>query len=227
MRIAIVGTGMVGRALAGGLASAGHDVVIGTRDPHDTMARTEPDRMGNPPFAEWHRHHAGIGLQPLTDVGAGAEIVINATSGMASLEALEAVGAEALADKPLIDVANPLDFSTGRLALFTTSTDSLAERIQRTFPDARVVKALNTMNASVMTSPSSIPGDHLAPIAGDDEDAKGAVRSLLADLGWRDEQILDLGALTAARGMEAWLLLWIELMQTLGTPRFNLSLSRP
>jgi len=193
VRIAILGTGMVGRALAEGLVAGGHDLVMGTRDPDDTMARTEPDRMGNPPFPQWYREHTGIGLLPLAE---------------------------------LVDVANPLEFSTGRLALFTPSTDSLAERIQRTFPDARVVKALNTMNASVMISPSDLPGDHLVPIAGDDEEAKATVRSLLADLGWREEQVLDLGALTAARGMEAWLLLWIDLLQTLGTPQFNLSLSR-
>jgi predicted dinucleotide-binding enzyme len=226
MRIAILGTGMVGRALAEGLAAAGHDVVIGTRDPDETMGRTEPDRMGNPPFPQWHAGHADIELAAQTDVGSDAEVVVNATSGAATLEALEAVGEEALGGKPLVDVANPLEFSTGRLALFTPSTDSLAERIQRTFPDARVVKALNTMNASVMISPSDLPGDHLVPIAGDDEEAKATVRSLLADLGWREEQVLDLGALTAARGMEAWLLLWIDLLQTLGTPQFNLSLSR-
>lgn len=224
MHIAILGTGMVGRALARGVTSAGHEAVIGTRDPDATVARAEPDRMGNPPFAVWHADHPGVALAPFADVADGADLVVNATSGAASLAALEAVGA-GLEGKVLLDVANPLEFGQAGPGLSTPSTDSLAEQIQRRFPAARVVKALNTMNADVMVEPTMLGSGHLVPIAGDD-DAKAVVRRLLLDLGWGDEQIHDLGDLSAARGMEMWLMLWLRFRQSLGTSHFNLALVR-
>src|SRR5690349_2744270 len=111
MRFAVLGTGIVGRTLAAKLASLGYEVVIGTRDPQATLERTEPDFMGNPPFATWHAEHPAVALQTFTEAAAFGETVVNTTSGTASLDALGSAGAANLAGKVLIDVANPLDFS--------------------------------------------------------------------------------------------------------------------
>ena len=115
-----------------------------------------------------------VPLQPLALVAADAELVVNATNGGASLSALGEVGSDHLAGKVLLDVANPLDFSQGfPPTLSVKDTDSLAEQIQRAFPDARVVKALNTMNASVMVDPGSV-GDGDTTVFAASDDAGGA-----------------------------------------------------
>ncbi len=227
MKIAVVGTGMVGRALAGRLAQLGHSVVVATRDPAATLARNEPDAMGTPPFVEWQREHPDIPLVELGDAGANVEVVVNATAGVASLEALTAVGESALAGKVVVDVANPLDFGAGfPPSLAVANTDSLGEQIQRAFPDARVVKALNTMNASVMVDPTRLAGDHDVFVAGDDIAAKETVKDLLRQFGWNDGTIVDLGPLRAARGTEMFLPLWLSLMQTVGSGDFNIRIVR-
>ena len=227
MKIAVFGTGAVGRALAGRLGEAGHDVVVGTRDPSSTLARTEPDGMGTPPFYDWQAEHRSIPLRVYADAAAGADVVVNATSGDGSLTALDVAGTANLTDKVILDVANPLDFSAGfPPSLSVANTDSLAEQIQRAFGSARVVKSLNTMNVSVMVQPSRIPDDHHVFVAGDDDPAKDTVKNLLQDMGWRDEQVIDLGGLRAARGMEMYLPLWLSLLQTLGTAEFNIKLVR-
>ena len=155
MNIAVLGTGSVGRAIAGRLHELGHSVVVGTRDPRATSARTEPDAMGTAPFATWHADHADVGLATYADAAAGAELVVNATNGAAALEVLGLAGAAHLAGKPLVDISNPLDFSHGfPPTLFVKDTDSLGEQLQRTFPEARVVKTLNTMNADLMVRPA-------------------------------------------------------------------------
>jgi predicted dinucleotide-binding enzyme len=199
MRIGVLGTGMVGRAISGKLAELGHDVRVGSR--------TEGD-----------------GAVVFADAAAGAEIVFNCTSGAASLDALAAAGD--LAGKVVIDVANPLDFSGGGPALFTDTTDSLGERIQAAFPEARVVKALNTINCSVMVDPGSVPGDHVVFVCGNDDDAKASARSLLGEIGWPSERVIDLGDITAARGTEHYLMLWLRLMGTVGGPYFNIAVHR-
>ncbi len=154
MNIAVLGTGMVGQAIAGRLHELGHSVVVGTRDPASTLARTEPDGMGNPPFAAWHAAHQGVALATFADAAAGAELVVNASNGAATLELLRLAGAENLAGKPLLDIANPLDFSQGfPPSLFVKDTDSLGEQVQREFPEAKVVKALNTLTATLMVEP--------------------------------------------------------------------------
>jgi len=126
----------------------------------------------------------------------------------------------------VIDVSNPLDFSGGGPALFTDSTDSLAERIQRAAPSARVVKSLNTVTAAVMVDPASVSGDHVIFVAGDDAGAKDETRALLGELGWPAERVVDLGDITAARAAEAYVMLWLRLMQALGTPMFSIAINR-
>src|SRR4051794_26851051 len=154
MNIAVLGTGSVGRAIAGRLCELGHTVVVGTRDPQATSARSEPDTTGSPPFAVWHGEHDGVALQTYADAAAGADLVVNATSGAVTLEVLGLAGAEQLAGKPLVDISNALDFSKGfPPSLSVEGTDSLGEQVQRAFPRARVVKTLNTLTADLMVHP--------------------------------------------------------------------------
>ena len=141
MKIAVLGTGMVGQALAGRLSELGHEVTVGTRDVDATLAKTAPDAMGNPPYAAWAPTHPQIRLATFAAAAAGAQILVNATSGNVSIAALEAVGPAGLAGKILIDIANPLDFSAGfPPSLFVKDTDSLGEQIQAAFPQLKVVK---------------------------------------------------------------------------------------
>lgn len=211
MRIAVLGTGMVGRALAGALTAAGHEVRVGTRDP---SASAERDEL------------AGLELATFGDAAEWAQIVVNASSGDVTLQVLESAGAENLAGKPLVDISNPLDFSGGFPPVLSVSnSDSLGELVQAAFPDARVVKTLNTMNANLMADPRSLAGgDHSVFVCGNDADAKAAVTALLRELGHTD--VVDLGDITSARGTEMYLPLWLRLMGALGTVEFNIKVVR-
>ena len=213
MRIAVIGTGHAGRTLAKGFQRTGHDVVVGTRDPDSTRAREEWLGLDVP-------------LAALGMVAADADLVVNVTNGQASLAALGEVGSDHLAGKVILDVANPLDFSEGFPPTLTVKdTDSLAEQIQRAFPEARVVKSLNTVTAAVMVDPSTVgDGDTTVFVAGDDEEGRQQVSELLRELGWLD--IVELDGLQNARGLEMWLPLWVRLMGALGTGQFNIKLVR-
>ena len=225
MDIAVLGTGMVGQALAGRLHELGHSVVVGTRDPRATLARTEPDGMGNPPFAQWHAQHAGVGLATFADAARGAELVVNASSGGAALEVLGLAGAENLAGKPLLDISNPLDFSQGfPPTLFVKDTDSLGEQIQRAFPEAKVVKTLNTLTAALMVDPKQLGESSTVFVSGNDAGAKAVVTGLLESFGHDD--VIDLGDLSGARGTEMLLPVWLRLMGSLGTGMFNFKIVR-
>jgi 8-hydroxy-5-deazaflavin:NADPH oxidoreductase len=227
MRIAVLGTGIVGRTLADRLAGLGHDVVMGTRDVGATLARTEPGAPGGQSFAAWHAQHPGIRLLIFAAAAGHAEMVLNATSGAGALPALEAAGEANLAGKVLLDVANPLDFSGGMPpVLDPVNTDSLGEQIQRAFPEAKVVKALNTMNCKVMTDPAMIPGEHNVFVCGNDAGAKATVSELLASFGWPREAVIDLGDISAARGTEMVLPLWLRLMLSFGDADFNFAIRR-
>ena len=213
MRIAVLGTGVAGRTLAGKLVESGHDVVLGSR------TATNEAAVG------WAAE-AGPRAKAATffDAAAEAQVIINATPGAVSLEVLAAASTKNLAGKVLIDVANPLDHSAGfPPSLSISNTDSLAETIQRAFPTARVVKALNTMRADVMVAPDRLAGgDHDVFMAGDDEEAKEVVAGILREFGWRTEHIRDLGPLEAARGLEMWLPLWLRIFLKQGNSVFNI-----
>jgi predicted dinucleotide-binding enzyme len=226
MKIGVIGTGSVGQTVAAKLAALDHGVVIGTRDPAATLARSEPDMRGNPPFKVWHERHAGVGLGTFAEAAAHGELVVNATSGEVSLDALRAAGADRLAGKVLIDIANPLDFSRGfPPSLSVCNTDSLGEQIQRAFPTARVVKTLNTVNAAIMVDPGQLAGgDHTMFVCGDDAVAKATVTALLASFGWRD--VVDLGDITNARATEMILPIWVRLFSVTRSPSFNFKLVR-
>jgi predicted dinucleotide-binding enzyme len=225
MKIAVLGTGMVGRALAGRLSGLGHDVTIGTRDPHATLARTEPDGMGNPPYSTWAKAHTEVAVATLGEAAADAELVVNATSGSGALPALEQAGADRLAGKVILDISNPLDFSQGfPPTLFVKDTDSLGEQIQRAFPQARVVKTLNTLNADLMVHPATLGAESSVFVSGDDADAKATVTELLESFGHTD--VIDLGDISTARGTEMLLPVWLRLMGSLGTAAFNFKIVR-
>ena len=216
MRIGVLGTGMVGRAIATKLVSLGHDVRMGSREAGNEKAREWVSAAGG-----------GASEGSFADAAAHGEVVFNCVSGQHTLEALEAAGGDNLAGKPLVDVANVLDFSGGRPpAVGISNRDSIGEQIQRAFPDARVVKSLNTMNANVMVDPSLVPGDHVVFVCGDDDGAKAQVRELLEGFGWPGERILDLGGISAARGTELYVTLWLELWGVAGGPQFNIAVLR-
>lgn len=215
MRIAVMGTGVVGRTIASGLDGLGHEVMVGTRDPSTTRKRTEPDRFGTA-MATWLTEHSRISVGTFAEAAARGELVINATSGQVSVPALTSAGSRHLAGKILVDVANVLDFSHGTPPrVLATPEESLAERIQHAFPEAKVVKTLNTMGAGLMVEPGLLAGgDHTVFISGDDPSAKAQVAQLLRSLGWRD--IIDLGDLSTARGTELLLPIWLSLRSALG-----------
>ena len=226
MKIAVLGTGTVGRTLAGALSGIGHDVVLGTRDPQATLGRSGPAATGAQPFSEWHAANQHIPLETFADAADAAELVVNATKGAGALAALSLAGSANLAGKVLVDVSNALDSSQGMPPVLNpVNTDSLGERIQGAFPDARVVKTLNTMNAGLMVDPGRLAGgDHSVFVSGDDAGAKTVVTELLEALGHRD--IIDLGDITSARGAEMMMPAWLRLWGVLGTAEFNFKIVR-
>jgi 8-hydroxy-5-deazaflavin:NADPH oxidoreductase len=216
MRVAVLGTGVVGNVLATKLVELGHDVTMGSR------------QAGNEKALAWVQSAGERASQgSFEDAARDAEVVVNATAGTVSLEALRAAGAENLAGKVLIDVSNPLDFSAGFPPTLTVcNTDSVGEQIQRAFPEARVVKTLNTINCNVMVNPTLVPGSHVIFLSGNDARAKSEAQDLLHSFGWPSDDIIDLGDITTARGTEMYLPLWLRLMGVIGNGAFNIAIQR-
>ena len=206
MDAAVLGTGMVGRAIASRLVTLQHRVRMGSRSNSSDASR------------QWAHSAGELGSAgTFADAAAFGEVVFNCTRGAASLEALHAAGADNLKDKILVDVANVLPPDD-------PGPISLGERIQDAFPRARVVKTLNTVNCDVMVSPGIVPGRHALFLSGNDPGAKKTVRDILESFGWID--IIDLGDITTARATEGYLPLWLSLWKTLGTAAFNLQIAR-
>jgi predicted dinucleotide-binding enzyme len=226
MRIAVLGTGGVGQALAGRLDELGHDVTLGTRDPRATLARAGGDHNGGPAPAVWLADHPGVSLLPHAEAVTGAEVVVNALQGAATLETLGAIGAEALAGTVLLDLSNPLDFSAGfPPTLFVAGDDSLGEQVQRLLPRTQVVKGLNTVASTLMVRPDLLAdGEHTVFVSGDSGPAKATVVALLTEMGHTD--VVDLGDLSTGRGAEMLLPLWLRLWGALGTPVFGIKVVR-
>lgn len=198
MNIGILGTGMVGTTVGTKLIQLGHTVTIGSRSADNEKA------------AAWTKHHgAAASHGTFADAASFGEMVFLCTKGDALLHILETVGSERFAGKTVVDVTNPLDFSKGvPPSLFLCNTNSLAEEVQKALPNAFVVKTLNTVNCEVMVNPAKYAPDGTMFLCGNDMTAKEKVRALLISFGWRD--ILDLGDITGARGMEMLLPVWLR-----------------
>lgn len=225
MKIGIIGGGSVAQALGAKLAKNGYDVMIGIRSP--VAAELAKERTFAKPLKDWIAD-TGAKVGTFADAAAHGEILLNATLGEASIAALGAAGESNIGSKILIDVANPLDFSMGMppslLPKYSHGT-SLGEEIQKAFPKARVVKALNTVSHTVMVEPALVPSDHDLFMAGDDKGAKETVVGLLRDeFGWKS--IVDLGDIAGARASEHILPLWVRLWGIIGTPNFSIKIVR-
>ncbi|MBS1656779.1 MAG: NAD(P)-binding domain-containing protein [Bacteroidetes bacterium] len=214
MKIAVLGTGMVGDAIASKLIQLGHEVMMGSRTANNEKAWAWVSQSGP---------NASQGT--FNDAAKFGDIVFNCTNGMGTMEALRQATAEHLNGKILIDISNPLDFSKGMPpSLFVCNTDSLAEQIQREFPETKVVKTLNTINCNVMVNPSLVPGEHDVFVSGNDADAKTKVKEIMKSFGWQN--IVDLGDITTARAAEMWVFIWVRLWGFVGHPNFNLHIAK-
>lgn len=226
MRVGILGTGVVGKTLAAALVSRGHDVMLGTRDVRRKME--EKAEEGSVSYRGWASTNKKVRLGTFAEAAAHGELLMNATAGHASVEVLSKVKPADLRDKILIDIANALgEWGDGPpMELFVANTDSLAERIQRAQPGVRLVKALNTVTAHIMVNPKGLAGgDHDVFVAGNDPDARDrVVRFLRDEFGWKT--VIDLGDLTAARGLEMLIMLWLKLWGAFGTADFNYKIVR-
>ncbi len=198
-RVGVLGSGQVGQTLAGGFAGRGHNVMIGSRDP------------GKPELREWLANDgAGISAGTFAEVAAHGELLVLAVLGDAAEEAIADAGPNNFAGKVVIDAMNPLDFSGGfPPKLSISGEDSLGERVQRALPDAKVVKAFNTIGSPSFVDPSFSEGRPTMLIAGDDEDAKRTVGDVLVDFGWPDP--VDIGGIEGSRELEAMCIAWVKI----------------
>jgi predicted dinucleotide-binding enzyme len=213
MKIAVLGTGAVGETIGSKLLQLGHEVKMGSRSATHEKGLAWVKAGGK-----------SASLGTFADAAAFGELAFNCTSGSGSIPALTAAAA-GLTSKLLIDITNSLDFSKGfPPSLFTGNTDSLGEQAQRLLPDTRVVKALNHVTARVMVDAGLVAhGDHDALICGNDPGAKAEVTKILKEwFGW--QRVVDLGDITAARGIESYVALWVRLYGALGTANFNIKL---
>jgi 8-hydroxy-5-deazaflavin:NADPH oxidoreductase len=212
MQIGVLGTGVTGQTIGSKLIQLGHEVMLGSRD------------EANPPSVVWAKdqgQHALYGT--FKNAAAFGEIIFNCTLGSASLQALDQAGAESLKGKVLIDTSNPIDRSTDLWTLTVCNTDSLGEQIQRAFPETKVVKTLNTVNANVMVDPAKLLEKTHVFVSGNDIEAKAMVVRILRDwFGWKE--IIDLGNISTARSVEMYVLLWHSLRNAISSQRFNIKI---
>lgn len=211
MKIGVLGTGTVGETIGTKLVELGHEVMLGSRTATNEKAAAWAKKAG-----------ASASAGTFADAARHGELLFSCTLGSASVDALKLAGEANLAGKVVIDVSNPLDFSKGQPpSLFVSNTDSLGEQLQRAVPKARVVKALNTMWCGLMVNPRQLPEAHSVFLAGNDAVAKDTVKGLLKSFGWRDEELYDVGDITAARATESVMPIWLRLMGVTKGPQFN------
>jgi predicted dinucleotide-binding enzyme len=216
MKIAVFGTGSVGATIGSKLIQLGHEVKMGSR------------KAGGEKALKWVGE-AGANASEGTYAEAAqfGEFIFNCTAGVGSLEALSLAGEANLSEKILVDISNPLDFSKGMPpSLSVCNTDSLGEQIQAAHPSLKVVKTLNTLWAGLMVNPGLINGgDHSIFMAGNDPDAKSFVsKNVLQAFGWKESNILDLGDITKARGLEMYLPLWLSVYGATKNGAFNIKI---
>jgi predicted dinucleotide-binding enzyme len=194
MRVGILGSGDVAKALGKGFLAHGHDVMMGTRE------RTK--------LVGWAAQNKGATIGSFADAAKFGEIVVLAVKGTAAADVLRAAGASNLAGKPVIDTTNPIADTppvNGVLRFFTTLDDSLMERLQREFPDAKFVKAFSCVGNASMVDPQLKGGPPTMFICGNDEGAKKTVTVVLDQFGW---ETADMGKVEAARAIEPLCILW-------------------
>lgn len=214
-KIAVLGTGVVGATIGSKLIELGHQVMMGSRSKDNEKAFA---------FVEKHPGQATAGT--FADAALFGEIIFNCTSGVGSLDALKMAGEENMIGKIIVDLANPLDNSKGfPPSLSVVNSTSLGEEIQHAFPKSHVVKTLNTMWCGLMVNPMMLnDGDHHVFVCGNDTSSKEMVKSLLASFGWKDKNILDLGDITASRGTEMYLPLWLRIYGSTKNGAFNIKI---
>jgi predicted dinucleotide-binding enzyme len=196
MKVGILGTGDVGRAIGKGFIALGHDVKMGAREATNAKALAWAKECG--PKAS-----AGT----FADAAAFGEIVVLATLGVANESVIRAAGPERFAGKVVIDTTNPLDFSGGMPpTLAVAGHDSGGEQVQRLLPGASVVKAFNTVGNALMFRPSLPGGPPDMFICGDSDEAKARVTTILQDFGWN---VVDTGGIQSSRYLEAMCLVWV------------------
>ncbi|MGW6564690.1 NADPH-dependent F420 reductase [Streptomyces sp. NPDC054975] len=213
MRIGLLGTGHVAKALAAGWNRAGHDIVLGSRRPEDTELHGELKELLD----------AGVRVGDPSAAAAHAEVLVNATPGAASVPLLQSIGASALEGKILLDIAVGYQVDD----TLTHPVVSLGEELQRTFPRTPVVKTLCTVDSVLMTAPGSLEGPSTIFLSGDDTDAKRTVSGLLLDLGWPRESQLDLGGIVTARGQEHFALLFVGIAKAINSFGFGIRVVPP
>lgn len=214
MKIAVLGTGMVGEALASRLAELGHDVMMGARERDNKRALA------------WAEGQGARSAGDFAAAAAFAEVVFIAVRGTASRDAAEQAGPAALAGKIVVDVTNPLIFDAGLAHLDPDSVNTISsvERLQQVIPDSRLVKTLNTMTAPVMVDPARAGAGHDVFVSGDDDQAKHVVIGLLRQFGWTAP--IDLGPLETARATEMLMPIWLRLWRKFGSADFNFAIIR-
>ena len=231
MKIGIIGSGVVAQTLGAKLIEQGHDVVLGTRDP----AKLDEKKNMAGSLREWLAavNKGGSGgrgdkgkVATFRDAAAHGDLLINATHGEASIDALKLAAADKVGPKVLIDTANELDFSKGMPpGVLASWTNCLGEKIQAAFPNLKVVKSLNTIGAPVMVAPQALAGgEHTVFVAGNDAAAKAAVAEVLKSFGWKD--VLDLGDIAAARAPEMHMAMWLQMWRATGTGMVNIKVVR-
>jgi 8-hydroxy-5-deazaflavin:NADPH oxidoreductase len=228
MKIAILGTGNVGQTFASKLVELGHEIMLGTRNVEATLARKATDNYGSLPFAEWHASNPKVQLGTFAETAAFGEIVLNVLQGAVTINTLKSIPASSFDGKIIIDISNPLDFSKGfppTLSEGLNNDNSLGEEIQKTLPNAKVVKTLNTMYSGLMVNPRALGEDSSVFVGGNDAEAKAKVKEILASFGWKDSEILDLGDITTARGTEGILPLWLRIYGATQNGFFNMKVA--
>lgn len=206
MKIGVLGTGLVGDAIASKLVALDHDVMMGSREARNSKATAWAKRTGARARAGTFADTAGFG-----------EVLFNCTHGAHSLAALRAAGEGRLSGKIIVDLANVLPPDD-------RGPESLGEQIQKAFPGSKVVKTLNTMYLELMVNTGKVSGSHTVFMSGNDAGAKHTVRAILETFGWKD--ILDLGDISTARAVEDYLPLWFALSKVLSTSYFNIKVVR-
>ncbi|HUY58421.1 MAG TPA: NAD(P)-binding domain-containing protein [Solirubrobacteraceae bacterium] len=198
-RVGVLGSGEVGRRLAAGFASRGHRVMIGSREPNKSE------------LSEWLAGDgAGVEAGTFGQTAVHGEVLVLALLGDAAEAVIADTGAHKFAGKVVIDAMNPLDFSAGfPPKLSISGEDSLGERVQRALPDAKVVKAFNTIGSAYFVDPHFSDGRPTMLIAGNDEDAKRMVGDVLADFGWPEP--VDIGGIEGSRELEAICIAWVKI----------------